>query len=270
MNEMQQKAVEQLLEANAKRIPELEAQLGEFRSESASLKCVEEIEGYYNRMEKAHGNYFFKPYNDYYYENLEPAPVAFFNGMDFNRGFSKITEEQAQQAEMTLPEEKEFNTFLVKWSEKLKPLLYEIYAANSPILRFEGLEGLYNEIKVVILENWLPNRRGLYSLMKPKGQYIGPPRHVMAGVGMPHHTQRYCDYMALYNCVNEMEDKIEKTILFLRTVHAQLPFAEITKRVPNISITNTNKDDSVQIGSDNSFEKEAILGNGNTIEKGEK
>ena len=51
--------------------------------------------------------------------------------MDFNNGFSKITEEEARQAEMELPEEKEFNDFLVKWSEKLKPLLHEIYAANS-------------------------------------------------------------------------------------------------------------------------------------------
>ena len=76
---------------------------------------------------------------------------------------------------MELPEEKEFNDFLVKWSEKLKPLLHEIYAANSPILRFEGLEGLYNEIKLVILENWLPNRQGLYSLMKPRGVILDHP-----------------------------------------------------------------------------------------------
>ena len=85
---------------------------------------------------------------------------------------------------------------------------------------------------------------------------------------MPHHTQRYCDYMALYNCVNEMEDKIENHTIF-KTVHAQLPFAEI-KKVPNISITNTNNDDSVQVGSNNSFEKETILGNSNMIEKDEK
>ena len=58
VNEMQQKAVEQLLETNSKRIPELEAQLVEIRSESVSLKCLKEIENYYNRMEQAHGNYF--------------------------------------------------------------------------------------------------------------------------------------------------------------------------------------------------------------------
>jgi len=143
-------------------------------------------------------------------------------------------------------------------------LLREIIAKNFITTRFVGISDKYLELKECDKYWWVPYERAhnKYS----KCSVVTRESHL--SVILPYHRELMIKYDTIFNTADVIENKIKTIKGILIAIIDFIPFATLLpKSPPFINIENTATSSPLSVGDGNTFEKDAVIGQGAEIEK---
>lgn len=275
MNELQQKAIEQLLIKNEAYIQEIDELLAKIKKEYQKFdKFEKDFWNLMNDMEKAHSQLPYLPYsNAYYIKNgyfSVPTMPCLRDALygTVNDGYEFLSEEYLNKIQSDIS--KNADLFKEKLSEMvglISELLNRIIASNSITKRLSGLENKAAELEAKSKLFWYPIElsKNEYSF---KGSIVVPLYITYPQLATPLHRQLMINYDYLFKS-KALHIKILNDVkAILNYINEYLPFAELVplKEDKGISIINTVTPKQVQIGSNNDFDGNINIGNEGDVE----
>ena len=235
LTEEQEKIRDYQIEKNKEyitRINDLIIRLKPFLDETITYKEI--LDENYNILNKCHGNLLQGKYADYYTKDLKPASSSIFTFyQEINNNFEYLSQNKRNKFEERLPDLKEYEKRVEKYSNMIRELIDDIYSDNSFILRFEGMGALYSELNG--LSNTLWDSKEII-----KDQLLGNRQFVtnshMTGISIvyPYHIDLFMKYGRLFMNVVGLNLKLTGSKKILKSVNSNLPFAELCDKTPII------------------------------------
>ncbi|MBU9721624.1 MULTISPECIES: hypothetical protein [Bacillaceae] len=214
----------------------------------------------FDKLNNAHGMLMQGEYANLYTKNLA-SPVSavfdFYNSVSDE--FCILDEKLQKELLKDLPDLDRFQDKINYFFNKIKPLFDDVNAENSIIVRFEGLEQIYIELKRLSEDYWsYPKELAVRQALHNR-EFIQPV--MLHGIPRtnPFHIKIYIDYSPKLNTALLLKGKLLKLKPLLKTINAQLPFAELNEKVPHIQNIVNGIDKSTSIGEHTS------IGNNNAI-----
>lgn len=214
----------------------------------------------YQNLNKAHGMLMQGTYANLYTTHLgAPSGPVFDTFSHISDEFEILSEARKEDFLSSLIP---INEYLDKYNyyySNIKLLFDNINAENSIILRFEAMENLYLELKKLCEDHWIVPIELAQKAVLHNREFIAPV--ALHGISRqnPFHIQLYLDYSPRLNSGNILKRKLENIRPIIKSINAQLPFAELTDNVPHIqnivtgTSNNTSIGENVSIGNNNAI-----------------
>lgn len=277
MNDLQQKAIENLIIKNNGYIKELkELELRIEKEYSKYDKFKEEFWDLMNKMERSHSQIPFLPYVNLYCINNKgfsiPTMPCITDNLygSINEEYKMITEEFINEMEKDMSQKaKKLSELLSITVKKMSELLDRILASNSITRRLSGLEEMSQKLEEKKDIFWYPKEMSKreYSM---KGSYVVPLKIVSPTMVLPLHRRFIIQYEYLFKSQILHTQILNDTKAILNYINEYLPFAELVPLKTNecIKIENIVTPKQVQIGSENDFHGNINIGNEGELSDG--
>jgi hypothetical protein len=214
----------------------------------------------FEKLNNAHGMLMQGEYANVYTKHFGKPTSAVF---DFYHSMSDeyflLDEKHKKDFLNGLPNLDELQEKIDYYFAKIKSLFDNVNSENSIIVRFEGLEQIYLELKQLSEQYWsYPKELALKQALHNK-EFLQPIMfHGIPRVN-PFHVEVYLEYSPKLNTALMLKGKLQKLRPLIKTINAQLPFAELNEKVPHIQNIVSGIDKSTSIG------EHASIGNNNAI-----
>ncbi|MEI4770491.1 hypothetical protein WAX74_12675 [Psychrobacillus sp. FJAT-51614] len=215
----------------------------------------------YEKLNNAHGMIVQGEYANLYTKHFGKPTSAVFNlYSDLSDEFFILDDKHKKEFLKGLPNLENYQEKSDYYYKKIKPLFDDVNSENSIIIRFEGMEQLYLELKQLSEQHWnypqqlavrqaYHNREFLQPIM-----FHGIPRT------NPFHIEVYLEYSPKLNTGLLLKGKLEKLKPIIKSINAQLPFAELAEKVPQIQNIVRGTDNSTSIGENTSIGNDNAIG----------
>lgn len=220
----------------------------------------------YEGLNNAHGMIFQGIYADLYTMHLGKPTTAAFTIDGISDEFSILGDETKEELLEELPNKENYQQKLDGYFKLIKSLVNDVSAENSMIIRFEGLDNLFLELKQVSENNWTYTSQRVKNEVLNNREIIKPLHlHGMQMV-YPFHISMYLSYSPMFNTALLLKNKLEEIKRIIKSINVHLPFVELTEKLPQIQNIVTGLDSSVSIGehvsigSENAFGDNASVG----------
>lgn len=191
MNELQQKAIDELSKKNEKYIKEIDQLYNTTKKKLDKYnKFEEDFWELMGKMEKANSTIPFVPFNNYYCVindsfGIASAPLILDDLYGtLNEEYLQLSEDGMRQIEEPFEKEaKELLKDLTESAGRISDLIPSIIASNSIIRRLSGLDDKYTELVKLGKTIWYPQKisRNAYTI---RGQYAVPMMLMRSNVQM--------------------------------------------------------------------------------------
>jgi hypothetical protein len=213
----------------------------------------------FEKLNNAHGMLVQGKYANLYTKHLgKPSTQAIDFYESISDEFTFLSDKQKNDFLKPLPNLDDYQVQIDHYFSKIKPLFEDAFSENSIIIRFEGMEQFYQEFKQ-LSDHWnypkeLAVKQALHNreFIQPLFFHGIPRTH-------PFHVEAYINYSPKLNTALLLKGKLQKLKSLLKTINAQLPFAELNERVPHIQNIVSGIDKSTIVG------EHASIGNNNAI-----
>lgn len=224
---------------------------------------------FYEQLNNAHGMLMQGEYANLYTKDFNSASSpAIGSYFEISDDFEVISEEQKSNFLNPLPNPDEFQQRINYFFDKIKPLFEDSYSENSFIIRFEGMESVYEEFKKIANQYWHYPKELTLREATHNREFIAPiSLHGVTRV-YPFHVKVYVDYSQKFNTVFLFKSKLQNLRRLLKTINAQLPFAELNEKVPQIQNVVTGYDDkSISLGENVKIGKNNAIGDSASVKE---
>lgn len=251
-----------------RKIDELSKEMESFHQ--LTIQLNNNVVNLYETLDKAHGMLIQGEYANIYTVNLKPPVGPVFEGLSFtiSHEFDFLSTKKQQELLSSLISISDYLAEYNRYYKPVKELLSDIHAENSIIVRFEGMEELYLELKKLCEKYWTYPIRLAQETILNNRTFINPITLHGMNHQHPFHIQLYLDYMPHVNSGRLLKAKLDNIKPIIKSINAQLPFAELADKVPLIQNNVTGTDLSTMIGEHASIGENNAIGE-NAIVKGE-
>lgn len=270
LSKAQEKLRDALIDNNIAYLQKVENFLNEIEDfHTVSIRSINELIDIYNTLDKAHGAMTHGAYANLYTIHLGP-PIGSATDMfgNISEEFDFLSEEQEQTILSSLIPIDEYLDIYNHFKKNIKLLVDDIFAENSIIFRFEGMNNLFLELKEICEGNWVfPPKSSKNSILKNK-QFIAPITVTTMPIQTPFHIELYLKYHHKLASGQLLKSKLEKIRTIVKAINAQLPFAMLVDQVPLIQNVVTGLSQDTTIGEHTNIGSGNAIGD-NAISKGE-
>ncbi|UNT56851.1 hypothetical protein [Lysinibacillus capsici] len=220
----------------------------------------------YEKLDNAHGMLFQGEYANVYTKHFEkPVSPVFGLYNRFSDEFFILDDTHKKEFLKELPLLEKYQKNLEYYSKKIRPLFDDVNSENSIILRFEGMEQLYLELKQLSEQNWIYSQQRAANRVYKNRQFLMPI--MLHGIqnADPFHIKLYVDYSPQFNTGLILKRKLQKLKPLIKSINAQLPFAELAEKVPHIQNIVKGTDYSTLIGENTKIGNNNAIGDNTSI-----
>lgn len=223
---------------------------------------------FYERLEKAHGMLMQGEYANLYTKTFSAATspaINFYN--EINSEYAIIKENKKGEFLQPLPNLEEYQQHIDYFFNKIKPLFEDVFSENSFIIRFEGMEQVYEEFKKLESEYWnYPieiTKREVFN----NREFISPLALHGLTRTLPFHIEVYIDYSPKFNTALLLKTKLTRLRGIIKSINAQLPFAELNEKVPQIQNIVSGIDKSTSVGENTKIGSKNAIGDNSSVKE---
>ncbi|MFB6367706.1 hypothetical protein ACFCP7_27465 [Paenibacillus elgii] len=264
----QEKIRDAQLSKNEEYITNIDLLLGELEPFiTESNKYNNYLVDLFEKLNNAHGMLMQGKYANLYTKHFgKPASrvIDFYDNISDE--FFFLDEQNKQRFLSELPDPAEYQVQLDSYFSKIKPLFEDVSAENSIIVRFEGMEQLCMELKKLSDQHWsYPQEMALRQALHNR-EFLQPLTLHGVPRAYPFHVEVYLEYSPKLNTGLLIKGKLQKLRSLLKTINAQLPFAELNEKVPHIQNIVNGIDKSTTVGNNTSIGDNNAIGDNASVE----
>lgn len=268
LNEEQKNSLDTLKTVNTEYVKTLDNLMAKYQKNIAPLESQSiTFWKIARQLEKANSRYPLGQYAHYYFRDFrEPTEPFTDEWGSKNINYEQITEETKEIIEGKIPDYDNFKRLLQELIDELKDLLSDIITRNFIATRFVGLSEKYLELKKCDELWWFPQK----IVIDKYSRYSVCTLDYHLPVTIPYHRELMIKYETIFDTSYIIKNKIKTIKQILTTIIYYLPFATLLpdpKPQQIIHIENTAKSEPISVGDNNTFEKDAAIGQGAEIEK---
>ncbi|MGV2967270.1 hypothetical protein [Paenibacillus sp. AGC30] len=267
LSPMHEKLRDGQIDKNVEYISKIDALLEEIEPfNKKTLEYINELEKLYNTLDKSHGMLVQGKYANMYTTHFGvPSTPIFDLYSEISSEFSILDEHTKDNFMKDLPVREEFLFEFDNFLSKVKPIFEDASAENSIILRFEGMEEIYYDLKKTADQHWsYPKQLAIEKALHNR-EFIEPLFfHGIPKVN-PFHVEIYINYSPILNSGLIIRKKLQNLKYSLKTINAQLPFAELNEKVPQIQNIVSGIDKSTTIGENTKIGENNAIGDNASI-----
>lgn len=272
MNNIQQKAIEDLNIKNQKYIKKINKLISNIRKTYSKFDESEnEFYELIDLMESASSKIPVLPYCNAYAmkdNKFVMATNSFLEDKPYtkiNSDYKILTIEYMENMEKNLDKTTDkMKTVFKIYVKEIKELLDMIIASNSITKRLSGLQDKINLLENINESFWYDQKDSLDKYSNLNGVIL--PMFLMSPdmqTRLPFHKQLLIKNEFIFKTKHIHENKLNQINAILMYINEYLPFAELVPLIntPNAIINNHVSPKQVQLGSDNKFDGEINIGN---------